>query len=261
MFAPPTVSETSIARSVVLGMPQMALGRLSENWLLKELGDLHWERLCRSLGVRSDEITDSADRRLYATFVRVRLQFADSLADFVEGDELRFAIGLRRYGRASVLSTIKVVGSTSSATATMLSTFSFRSENDNTSLARSEPRAEFDASIRPVTETPAFFAEYSTIRKRYATSTAAQSGGAKASYRLNPFTDSNGAGLLYFASYQSTHDMLSLPASEQPTKRRDIYYFRNSGLDDTIEMARAEAGDLLFRRSDGAAIALVMIAR
>ena len=29
-------------RVVQVGMPQMALGCLSENWLLKELGDLHW---------------------------------------------------------------------------------------------------------------------------------------------------------------------------------------------------------------------------
>jgi probable biosynthetic protein (TIGR04098 family) len=54
-------------RTVQVGMPQMALGFLSENWLLKELGDLHWDKLCNSLQRKSNDLVDSQGRRLYAT--------------------------------------------------------------------------------------------------------------------------------------------------------------------------------------------------
>jgi probable biosynthetic protein (TIGR04098 family) len=49
-------------RTVQVGMPQMALGYLSENWLLKELGDLHWDKLCSSLQRKSNDLVDSQGR-------------------------------------------------------------------------------------------------------------------------------------------------------------------------------------------------------
>src|SRR5215467_6215679 len=100
------MSKPMFSRHIRIGMPQMALGCLSENWLLKELGDLHWDRLCHSLRSKSSEITDSAGRRLYATFVRVRVSLERTLAAFTEGDELRLGIQITRFGRSSVLSTI-----------------------------------------------------------------------------------------------------------------------------------------------------------
>ena len=78
-------------RVVQVGMPQMALGCLSENWLLKELGDLHWETLCSSLQRSSNDLVDSQDRRLYATFVRIGFELDGTLKDFPEGDELTFS--------------------------------------------------------------------------------------------------------------------------------------------------------------------------
>jgi probable biosynthetic protein (TIGR04098 family) len=251
-------------RVVRVGMPQMALGCLSENWLLKELGDLHWDNLCASLRCKSKEIADSRGRRLYATFVRVRLNLNDTLIAFSEGDELRLGIEMSRFGRSSVQSTIALDGDASSGTATLLTTFSFREERNNTSLVKSEPAAEFGASITPVVEASPFFTEYSEIRRRYGRLHHDEPGTGV--YPINPFTDSNGANLLYFASYQSIHDYLSSPPGFH-TKSRDIYYFRNSELSDKIHRVavaeplraeeRLELNDILFRASDGESIAFI----
>ena len=107
-------------------MPQMAAGCLSENWLLKELGSLHWDALCSSLGRRSQDLTDADGRRLYSTFVRVRLQLDGTLADFREGDNLHLDIEMCRFGRSTLLSRISISSSSSSGNVEMMSTFSFR---------------------------------------------------------------------------------------------------------------------------------------
>src|SRR5947207_15582255 len=100
--------ESGVRRQFSIGMPQMAVGCLSENWLLKELGSLHWDRLCASLNANSQSLKDSQGRRLYATFVRVRLDLDDNLAAFREGDELRLSIEMNRFGRSTILSNILI---------------------------------------------------------------------------------------------------------------------------------------------------------
>ena len=65
--APPRRSSAAATR---LNMPQMALGGLSESWLFKELGDIHWRLITRGLGTPSHEIADANGERLYATFTR-----------------------------------------------------------------------------------------------------------------------------------------------------------------------------------------------
>ena len=45
-FAESTSSAVASQRAIALNMPQMALGGLSESWLLKELGDMHCSMTC-----------------------------------------------------------------------------------------------------------------------------------------------------------------------------------------------------------------------
>ncbi|MEM6736199.1 MAG: hypothetical protein AAF620_09040, partial [Bacteroidota bacterium] len=60
-----------LERKYSLSMPQLLWGGLNENWLLKELGDLHWQQITDALNTPSDRLTDSRGERLYASFVRV----------------------------------------------------------------------------------------------------------------------------------------------------------------------------------------------
>jgi probable biosynthetic protein (TIGR04098 family) len=251
-------------RVIRIGMPQMALGYLSENWLLKELGSLHWDYLCSSMKTKSNEVLDSQGRRLYATFVRVRVTLEDNLSAFDEGDDLHMSVTMSRFGRSSAQSAVKFESNTSSGTAILLSTFSFRTAANNTALAKSEPRLDFDDSIRHLSDPPIFLTEYSAIRKQYGKMRCEDL--SIPAYRINPYSDSNGANLLYFASYQSIHDFL-LPLTEYCTKSRDIFYFKNCNLTDSVFRTPAvglaqseqqvESNDILFRGSDGESIAFV----
>ncbi len=256
-------------RTVQVGMPQMALGCLSENWLLKELGDLHWESLCSSLGHSSSTLVDSQDRRLYATFVRICIELDDSLKGFPEGDEMMFSADMMRFGRSTVQSNIAIEGGHSSGRATLLTTFSVRARGDSNALMKSEPVGEY-RDMESASELSSFFTDYSSVRSEYGRCVSNGEPPQDRLYRVNPYMDSNGANLLYFAAYQSMTDLLTL--REHPdevdvfTKRRDIYYFRNSELTDAVYLetlartgSAAEGGvdsqNLLFRESDGECLA------
>ena len=257
-------------RTVQVGMPQMALGCLSENWLLKELGDLHWDKLCSSLRSPSDKLVDSQGRRLYATFVRIRIQLDGTLKDFPEGDEISFVIEMSRFGRSTVQSTIVMEGRESSGAANLLTTFSVRAREDGNSLMKSEPAGEYH-DIEAATDVSPFFTEYSAIRSEYGRRISENRPEPAGLYPINPYIDSNGANLLYYAAYQSMADYLVLRRYPDErdvfTKERDIYYFRNSDLADAsylepVSRARNATGqvqgqNLLFSASDGSCLAFM----
>jgi probable biosynthetic protein (TIGR04098 family) len=255
-------------RTVRVGMPQMALGYLSENWLLKELGDLHWDGLCNSLQRQSSDLVDSQGRRLYATFVRICIDLHGSLKDFPEGDEINFAIDMSRFGRSTVQSTISIEGRHSSGSATLLTTFSVRTSEGSNALMKSEPAGEY-RDIESASDVSPFLTEYSTIRSEYGRRKGEQQPQPSDLYPINPYTDSNGANLLYFAAYQNISDCLTLRRYPEErdvfTKRRDIYYFRNSDLTDAIYLepvsrtrsatGRVDGHNLLFSASDDSCLA------
>ena len=81
-------------RQTSVNMPQMALGGLSESWLLKEFGDIHWSMTCDALNSQSHELTDELGNRLYATFVRVRYESTHHLKTFRENEPLDFRASL-----------------------------------------------------------------------------------------------------------------------------------------------------------------------
>lgn len=258
-------------RTVQVGMPQMALGSLSENWLLKELGDLHWESLCSSLGRSSSTLVDSQDRRLYATFVRICIEFDDTLKAFPEGDEITFSADMTRFGRSTVQSNIAIEGGNSSGSATLLTTFSVRAREGSNALMKSEPVGEY-RDMESATDLSSFFTDYSSIRSEYGRYASRGKPPPEGLYRVNPYMDSNGANLLYFAAYQSMADLLTLRQHSDEvdvfTKRRDIYYFRNSELTDAVYLenlartsteaeGRVDSQNLLFRASDGECLAYI----
>jgi probable biosynthetic protein (TIGR04098 family) len=114
-----------------------------------------------------------------------------------------------------------------------------------------------------------FLTEYSTIRSEYGRRKGEHEPAPSDLYSINPYTDSNGANLLYFAAYQNISDFLTLrrypDESDVFMKRRDIYYFRNSDLTDAIYLepvsrtgsatGRMDGQNLLFSASDGSCLA------
>src|SRR5690606_41641838 len=57
-------TEVINTESVEIRMPQMANSALSENWLLKYLGDYHWQLLSKAYKLKSSEFADENGNRL-----------------------------------------------------------------------------------------------------------------------------------------------------------------------------------------------------
>src|SRR5262249_53444288 len=80
----------AMPREVTLGMPHLAMGGLSETWLLKECGHRHWSMLARAAGLAVPEFRDPAGDPIYAAFLAVTVRDA-AFETAREHDRLAFA--------------------------------------------------------------------------------------------------------------------------------------------------------------------------
>lgn len=282
--------QVAARRAISINMPQMAMSGLSENWLLKELGDLHWGMICSGLGIKSHQILDNLGNRLYATFVRLRIESTHSLGEFPENGLMQFAGGLVRFGKGVFISQTEIKVSEKAINASLMSTFSIR-DSDNTALLRGQLEIPAGGAIEECQEMPAFGVEFNEVRKGLRPSVKVGETDCptekkeilfETDHAINPYADSNGVSLLYFASYPALNDVCELKfmksvgrtnwASSAYTVVRDVFYYGNANLDDAIvyqlHSVRWELGDtrvVLFsslrRKSDGKLIADIFTAK
>ncbi|NJM28783.1 MAG: hypothetical protein HC855_00375 [Rhizobiales bacterium] len=185
--------EAGERRNHHINMPQMALAGLSESWLFKELGDLHWSMITAGLKCASSELKDGEGNRLYATFTRFSLRLKKPLLQFRENDALDLSGRMSRYGAGVFLSETDIGGS---GTANIMSSFSKRGEaGSNMSLLKGQPDIPSDCKISALAEAPDFAKAY---RERRAAAPPAPL--FECEYDIIPQHDINGVGLLYFAA-------------------------------------------------------------
>jgi len=252
-----------------LNMPQMALGGLSESWLLKEVGDVHWSVITRGLGMKSSLLSDAEGNRLYATFTRVCLSSTAPLSAYRENETITIDAKSSRYGAGMFFSDAAVRGDGRSALVRVMSSFSkYGQAGANTSLLKGQPEIPETCAIPNHGELPEFGQEY-RARRAGAPATPV----FECQYEIIPPHDINGVGLLYFAAYPIINDICAGRfagasfAREFSTQRRDVFYFANSDPDekliyrihrwdaddDTIEMEAS-----LSRQSDGVTMASIV---
>jgi probable biosynthetic protein (TIGR04098 family) len=263
--APPTPSER---RTYLLNMPQMAVGGLSEAWLFKELGDIHWNMLAKALGQPTRLLCDSAGDRIYATFTRIQLRSSCALGLYKENERIDIDSGMSRYGAGLYFSDAMVNGATGSIQARLMSSFSkFGATGSNTSLFKGLPDLPPDCVIPALAEVPEFGRDY---QGRRADALAAPI--FECEYEIMPSHDINGVGLLYFAAYPMIDDICAARhagrtyATRLSTRSRDIFYFGNSDAGDKlIYRLHRSAGDddsveiesSISRKSDGGLMARI----
>lgn len=255
-----------------LNMPQMALSGLSEAWLFKELGDIHWAMITDFLKSPSSAITDEAGDRLYATFTRIRLDAKPDLRTFSENDPLAISSRLERYGASFFFGHHDVVSDRAGCSATTMSTFAKYGERGaNTSLIKGSPTIVTPGALPSLAEFPAYGVEYRARREVLPEGCLFE-----CDYDILAGHDINGVGLLYFAAYPMIFD-LCLERHEgkgfliaHSTVSKDIFYFANSEPTDTLVFrlhVRAEDGDRidhacsLSRKSDGKRMAEVVASK
>jgi probable biosynthetic protein (TIGR04098 family) len=260
--APRPAVKGRLERNLTLNMPQMALSGLSEAWLFKELGDMHWNLITNFLGLDSSRITDEGGDRLYATFTRFLLEVDPCLRDFSENAPLALSSQLSRFGGSLYLGDHDVTSDGARARAQTMSTFAkYGERGKNTSLMKGTPVIPDPDSVPSLSSFPDFSTEYRTRR-----GTLREDVLFECDYDMLAPHDINGVGLMYFAAYPTVFD-LCIERMEgrgfltaHSTMLKDICYFANSEPTETLvfKMHAREETDAgvrhvasLSRKSDG----------
>lgn len=183
---------------ITLGMPQLDGCGLSESWLQKTCGEIHWRGLADSLGRPAEQWTDAAGQRVYAAFGLVRLH-EGRLDSAREGQALQLHSRLEAVGRSQAWSRHRLqtpdgnIGSLE-----MLSVFVGRGDDGSNRSVRRVPMREQGRQTWPDAQALADQARALRVR----TSAAAwRTDGPALTFMPCPRGDFNGAGLVYFPSF------------------------------------------------------------
>ncbi|QHC20443.1 beta-ketoacyl synthase N-terminal-like domain-containing protein [Streptomyces sp. GS7] len=277
-------------RTIRLALPHMAVGGLSENWLFKECGDLHWQLLGEHFGVPVTELRDARGDRLLPVFVRIATDARQPLSAFREGDAVTLTGRLTRLDERTFAGDTELRAGERVVTARLMTVFAKRTAGG--ALAPVVPRtggADGPSASEGVDESLLAF-QRGFMAARQADPARplepAEAGGElfRHVYDLNPYYDLNGAGLLYFASYPHINDhcerlyfhTTGLPADGDgrgadwsgaaSTVARDVLYLGNCGPDDAVvyrldscrfDGGRVHLASTLLRESDGAPLARI----
>ncbi|HEY0234286.1 MAG TPA: Pnap_2097 family protein [Afipia sp.] len=234
--APPIEIESdgALSPSVKIGMPHLSLTGLSENWLLKECGHRHWFLLAEAAGTSVPDFRDAVGDQAYAVFRAVAIRDA-KFNEVIENDDLHFTSKLSRISRTQFVSLHylfcrgRKIGEIE-----MISSFVKRTiAGVNRSVARVELNAfpfVGEVASSALAEVAGGFWNGSWIEHRgFGRS---QSGDkSQLVVRPNPSLDFNGAGFLYFSSFQSLIDRAEWEtldtSSSLTTASREIFYYGN----------------------------------
>lgn len=245
----PVKKKILVQRKQEIKLPQMANKALSENWLLKEIGDVHWELLSKGLESKSSGITNAAGDRLCAAFVRINYR-TSQLNHYLENEVIDIQGSINRYGDSTYFSEITGYCADKIFKANLMSCFSLLSTGSNKQICKSVPVTAVN-HINKLAKIPMLFCSYCSIKK--ATQQVVSNGMHsfyinddivdERSYEINHYQDINGVGLLYFASYPIISDHCvnsylreesNLQYSKYHTTYRDILYYANCDANDTV---------------------------
>lgn len=240
-------------RNISLSLPHLLAGGVSENWLLKEMGDLHWTMISDCLGVSTTRIANSEGNRLNAAFVRLQWQADASLYAFKENEELVMKGDLSLYGNKMFLSDQQISCGNKSIKASLVSVFSSKGPAGNNELKQSAPQSIDTADVFRHRKMPAFAKEYIATKGFFSNppddatgkDRKISFGGASFSlvekplftlkYLVDHYDDINGVGLLYFASYSRIND------------KCEFHYFKDRIVDDGTGCSWAAASSCIAR--------------
>lgn len=267
--APLAITEPGRAKAVFgVDMPQMALSGLSEAWMMKEIGNIHWKLISDFLQMPSSKIQDQSGERLYATFTRIKWESSGDLKDFRENDHIDADARLQRFGASFYFSKQRFSTEAGTVSAEVMSTFAKHGERGaNTSLIKGTPVLAQPDAIPQYEAFPDFGKEYRSKREAEDSTVIFES-----EYEIMGPHDINGVGLLYFAAYPVIFDICTEAYEGKGFLRsyssvgKDLYYFANAEPDETlvfrIHERRENEGVIahlctLSRKSDGKRMAQV----
>lgn len=231
--------------ALILGMPHLSLGGLSETWLMKELGHRHWQMLARLAGRPVPDFRDADGAPVYAAFCAASLSEA-ALDSLREHDRLVIASSLVRASRTQFVSRHELTSSGRPVGRMELcSVFVKRAVPGRN---RSAARLALDLFAEPARFAPADTAALAAQLRRddwdrhfgFSRHEALIGGEPRRLVtRPCPRQDFNGAEFLYFASFQALVDraeweLLGDAVQALPTLARDIVFYGNIEIGERI---------------------------
>ena len=265
------------SENIEIRMPQMAKSALSENWLLKFLGDTHWQLITKGFQKKSSEFIDDNGNRLYSTFIRINYSISP-LSHFLENEIIGFSSSIKCFGNNTFLSEIIGDCTEKNISASLMTTFSVREDTDNNKVSKCESKIRTNR-INQLSKTPQFLNDYRLLRKGLIDEISTNYGNFQLTndtlfsceYTINPYYDINGVGLLYFASYpiiaDKCLDEYYKENKDLQTIYRDVFYFSNCNATEKIIFklnSIVENGTqiktlmTLFRASDNQKLATIL---
>jgi probable biosynthetic protein (TIGR04098 family) len=268
-WAPDDLSE-----EIDIGMPFTGINNLSENALLKYLGDLRWRHLSDLMRVPSKQIIDEENNRVYATFFYVDLAFpeANPMASYKENDRLQVVSRIARFGGSLVdgATVLLPQGARAGAQpeihglqeaiaagipAAHLSNLFVQQFNGAEWLKKSRPANPGFQNVRELPVAPESYAAVKTAEKAghfYLPDSSyvpLTEDAVCVDYKLIAERDVNGVGLVYFANYPVFLDICeretllrgSRPIPEElcnrrtPLRRKSAY-LNNASWKDTLRI-------------------------
>ncbi|MFT7463643.1 MAG: putative biosynthetic protein (TIGR04098 family) [Pseudohongiellaceae bacterium] len=262
-------SETAgeaLSAQLTIGMPHMVPGQLSEVELLKFVGDLQWQSMGAALETAPHQVVNDGGERLLASFINIESHFGDGcLAQFQEGDQLTFSGRSAFFAKQFVEGTVVFAKDADELQQTQdsprieMTNALVTKSGSNTQLKTSRPAGMHQRTVPEVRNRPRGMVEHSQVQTTGQIPHQAQHETATALrprttdpivYSIQPDSDLNGAGLVYFARYiammnfaerESLRGRLHRPFSTPlaaclSTRTRRTFYFANAEASDKIEI-------------------------
>ncbi|WP_246669705.1 Pnap_2097 family protein [Agrobacterium sp. B1(2019)] len=229
--------KTPLTERHVLGMAEMGYRGLSEQWLLRRAGDLHWRLIARAMGQTETLFTCAKGEPLYAAFRSTSLRMIRPEAPYLGGNlELSGELYRSAQGHLASRQTITLDGEIIGGL-TLASTFVGRSaDGSNRTIVRRSPKALAVPPDAPVPVQRIVDRAAATARRmlqdRHAWLEVNKGSEASKGEKILPCpaTDFNAAGLLYFPSYSALSDRALFQAGETQTDfiaAREVSYVGN----------------------------------
>jgi probable biosynthetic protein (TIGR04098 family) len=251
-----------ITSRLEIGMPLTGRNNLAEGPFLQQLGDLRWTHMCSLVGVKSKNIVDEQNNRLYSTFFYVEIAFPEKrpMASFGENDTLNIVGDLKRFGTSMLdgnfylfpegvpvdHNIVKVPDQEAlslGVAVVRLSNVFVMQFNGAEWLKKSRPS---NAGFLNIAETFDPFTSYGLVKTaekdglsyhRHPGFIAVNETPARFEYKLVPDRDLNGAGLVYFANYPVFLDV----CERQLLEASEIYPFEDDLIDRRTLVSRRSA--------------------
>lgn len=246
-FLPPGTTDAlpcgdaALLDRIVLGMPHLSLGGLSETWLLKELGHRHWQLLAHLAGRAVPDFRDPEGNPVYAAFCAVTTRKA-AFGRLREHDELIIGSRIARISRSQFASLHELHCRGRSVGRLELSSVFVKRGIPGRN--RSAARVALD--LFPAAAPVPGFGDAAALAARLRGGDwqehfgfAREAGRVLQETTINPCPsqDFNGADFLYFAAFQAFIDRAEwefFRLSLSSTLQRDILYYGNVEIGDRV---------------------------